>query len=326
VPIGARLPALVGLALLGAVAMAASALSPWAISPLLLALVAGLAVANLAPGLGERLRAGAGGLPGMLLRIGIILLGARASVELVAEVGPHGIAVVLATMLAVFGFVALAARRLRLVPELAVLLAVGTAVCGNSAIAAAAPLIHARRPEVALAIGTVTLFGTVALFAYPLLGATIGLDDRAFGIWAGAGVHDTAQVVATAFAFSPDAGEVATLVKLGRNALMLPILVALAVLFRAEGSRLAGARSSLLLVGGYAAVAGVSSAGLLTPNVTALASAASSWALVVAMAGVGVGIRVAELRALGRSAVLTGLAASIIGGAVALAVTMALAG
>jgi uncharacterized integral membrane protein (TIGR00698 family) len=321
-----RLPGLLLVAVLAALAVTGATLLPGAISPLLLALLGGLVVANLLPAARDQAVRGLGGLPGLLLRVGIVLLGARGSAELVAAVGPQAIVVVAVTMTAVFGFVALVARRFRLVPELAVLLAVGTAICGNSAVAAAAPLIRARRPEVALAIGTITLFGTVALLVYPVLGRALGLDEQTFGIWAGAGVHDTSQVVATAFAFSPGAGEVATVVKLGRNVLMLPILLGLAVLYRGDTSRVAAARSPLILVGGYAAMLLANTAGLLPPEVVSLASTASLWALVAAMAGVGLGIRFQELRSLGRSAVLAGFAASLVGGAVALSAALAMGG
>jgi uncharacterized integral membrane protein (TIGR00698 family) len=318
-----RPAALLAASVIGGLAVAAGAL-PGSVSPLLVALLAGLAVANVVPAAGARFHAALGPLPSQLLRVGIVLLGARGSIELIAAVGPHALVVVAITMTAVFGFVALVARRLRLLPELAVLLAVGTAVCGNSAIAAVAPLIRARRPEVALAIGTITVFGTVALFVYPVFGRMLGLDDREFGIWAGAGVHDTSQVVATAFAFSPAAGDVATVVKLGRNTLMLPILFAVALLFRGQESRFSSVRPSLLLVGGYGAMVVANSIGLLPDSFVTLASIASTIVLAVAMAGFGFGIRLAELRSLGRTAILAGFAAALVGGTVALAATVAL--
>ena len=322
-----RLRLLAGIAAavaVGAVASAIVVFAPGAPSPLLIALVVGAAIANLAPGFTARVQPGSGALIGPLLRVGIILLGARGSFELIAAIGPQAILVVIGTMTAVFAFVGLAARTTNIVPALAVLLAVGTAVCGNTAIAAAAPLVRARRPEVALAIGTVTLFGTAAVILYPAIGAALGLDDRAFGIWAGAGVHDTSQVVATGFSFSSAAGEVATIVKLGRNTLMLPILVLLAVLYRGGQSRLGAARSSIVLVGGYGLMVAANSAGLLPEVVVRASAVISTWALTVAIAGVGLNLRLADLRVLGPPGVTVGFGASVIGGAVALALTLAL--
>ena len=311
-------------ALIGGAAVGLGYLVPGAPSALLVALLLGAAAANFIPVVVRPLEAGASAIGGPLLRVGIILLGAKGSLDLVAAVGPAAIAAVVVTMAAVFGYVTLAARRTRIAPALAVLLAVGTAVCGNSAIAAAAPLVRARRPEVALAIGTITLFGTAALLVFPILGRALGLDELTFGLWAGAGVHDTSQVVATAFAFSPEAGEVATIVKLGRNTLMLPILIGLALFWQEDVPRLAAARSSLVLVGGYVAMVALNSAGVLPPALRDVASVASAWCLAVAMAAVGLGLRLGEFRSLGGAAVALGFGASVVGGSVALGMALVL--
>ena len=109
--------------------------------------------------------------------------------------------------------------------RLAVLLAVGAAVCGNSAVVATSPVIGARPRDTAYAVATVTLFGTIAVFAYPLIGHAAHLGDAVFGLWAGIAINDTSQVVAASSAYSPGAFEVATVVKLIRNALMAPLLL-----------------------------------------------------------------------------------------------------
>ena len=325
--VGSRSRTLVGVAAafaVGAIAAAVASVVPGAPSSLLIALLIGAAVANLAPGPASVVQPGASAVIGPLLRVGIVLLGARGSIELIAAVGPQAIIVVTGTMTAVFLFVWIAARRTTIAPALAILLAVGTAVCGNTAIAAVAPLVRARRPEVALAIGTVTLFGTAAVLVYPAIGAALGLDDRTFGMWAGAGVHDTSQVVATGFAFSPAAGEVATIVKLGRNTLILPILLTVAVLFRRDGSRLGAAGSSLALIGGYGLMVAANSAGVLPAPVVTASAIVSMWALTVAIAAVGLSLRLAELRTLGPPGVTVGFGASVTGGLVALALAIAL--
>jgi len=319
-----RLPGAGAAVALGIVALGLASLLPGAPSSLLVALLLGALVPAIADAPARRLQIGANAIGGPMLRVGIVLLGARGSLELVAAVGQMAAVVVLVTMLAVFGFVALAARQARIAPPLAVLLAVGTAVCGNSAIAAAAPLVRARRAEIALAIGTVTLFGTGALLAYPVIGQLLGMDDSTFGMWAGAGVHDTSQVVATGFAFSGPAGEVATIVKLGRNALMLPILLTLAMLWHGDASRLGAASTSLVLVGGYVALVVVNTAGLIPPGVHDLAAVASAAFLSIAIAAVGLGLRLRELRQLGGSAVAIGFGASLVGGSVALGMALAL--
>jgi uncharacterized integral membrane protein (TIGR00698 family) len=114
---------------------------------------------------------------------------------------------------------------------LATLIGVGTAVCGNSAIVATAPVIGARDEEVSFAIATNTLFGTLAVFLYPFIGHALGMSDAAFGTWAGTAVNDTSQVVAAGFAYSEAAGKVATAVKLTRNALMGGVIVAMGLAY-----------------------------------------------------------------------------------------------
>ena len=117
------------------------------------------------------------------------------------------------------------ARRLGLVPPLSALITVGMAICGNSAILALSPIIGAKHRETAYAVSTITLFGLIGVLALPLIGRALGLTDAAFGTWAGLAVNDTAQVVATGFAFSAPAGDVATVVKLTRNLAILPVLL-----------------------------------------------------------------------------------------------------
>ncbi len=318
------MPGAAAAVVLGILGLGLASILPGGPSSLLVALLLGAGIATVASDAMGSLQAGANAVGGPLLRVGIVLLGARGSLDLVATVGPAAAGVVVVTMAAVFAFVAVAARHARITPALAVLLAVGTAVCGNSAIAAAAPLVRARREEIALAIGTVTLFGTAAVLAYPAAGGLLGLDELTFGLWAGAGVHDTSQVVATGFAFSPAAGEVATIVKLGRNALMLPILLTLAILWSRDTPRLAAARASLVLVGGYIALVALNTAGVIPSALRDAASLASAAFLSIAMAAVGLGLRIRELRQLGRSAVAVALGASLIGGGVALTMAVVL--
>ena len=132
------------------------------------------------------------------------------------------------------------ARLVRVDDRLAVLIAVGSAVCGNTAIVATAPVIGARAREVAYAVATITLFGTLAVFLYPTIGHALGLSQPSFGLWAGVAVHDTSQVIATGAAFGPEALDVATVVKLIRNALMAPLLFLIAAVWASRAAAAAG--------------------------------------------------------------------------------------
>jgi len=166
-----------------------------------------------------------------ILRTAIVLLGATFSFAQVVAIGGKALFMVVILMLLALA-VAHALGRMAGTPgRLATLIGVGTAVCGNSAIVATAPVIGARDDEVSFAIATNTLFGTMAVFLYPFLGHALHLGDASFGTWAGTAVNDTSQVVATGFAYSEAAGKVATAVKLTRNALMGGVIVAMGLAY-----------------------------------------------------------------------------------------------
>ena len=164
-----------------------------------------------------------------------MLLGARLSLGEIARIGLPATGLIVVTMAASFAIVLLVARFVRVEDRLAVLIAVGSAVCGNTAIVATAPVIGARAREVAYAVATITLFGTLAVFLYPTIGRAIELPQPSFGLWAGVAVHDTSQVIATSAAYGPSALDVATVVKLIRNALMAPLLFLIARSGRPRG-------------------------------------------------------------------------------------------
>jgi uncharacterized integral membrane protein (TIGR00698 family) len=233
----AVLPGLLLVFVLAATARVAHGLLPSSVGrsvgEVLVAVILGLAVGN-------TVRLGGSLAPGIrasfhhLLRAAIVLLGAQLSLSTVAAIGGKALLMIVCLMSLALSLTHLLGRRLRITPELSTLIGVGTAVCGNTAISAAAPVIGARDEDISFAIATNTLFGTLAVFAYPLLGTWLGLGDAAFGTWAGTAVNDTSQVVATGFAVSEEAGRVATTVKLTRNALMAAVIVGLAFLHRRE--------------------------------------------------------------------------------------------
>jgi uncharacterized membrane protein YadS len=240
-------------------------------------------------------------------------------------------------MTTAFLTVALVGRMAGISPELGILLGTGTAVCGNSAIVAASPIIEAEDRQVSYAVATITIFGTIALVVFPLIGRAVAMPDEVFGVWAGLAINDTSQVVAAGAAYSERALEHATVVKLVRNALMGPILIALTVWMGrrrkaavsttgpdgADGdgstrqTAFSGARlltTARSAVPGFVIVfivlAGVRSAGLISDEVADVLGTISGIAITVAIAGVGLKTRVAELTTVGPRPVLVGLAAA----------------
>ena len=207
-------------------------------------------------------------------------------------------------------------------PRLAVLLAVGAAVCGNSAVVATAPVIGARGRDVAYAVAVVTLFGTCAVFAYPAIGHALGLSDASFGLWSGTAINDTSQVVAASAAYSPGALEVATVVKLIRNALMAPLLIGIAWAWArtaasadgAAGDTSAGIRKAVPAVRARASWRwpALRSIGVIGPDLAALLDTMAQVCILIALAAVGLSVRVGELRQTGPRALSVGFAAAIV--------------
>jgi uncharacterized integral membrane protein (TIGR00698 family) len=266
----------------------------------IVAAVAGRRMATLDPGLRFAAQ--------RILRLGIVLLGARLSLAEIARIGLPATGIIIVTMAVSFGVVLLVARLVRVERRLAVLIAVGTAVCGNTAIVATAPVIGARAREVAYAVATITLFGTLAVFLYPAIGRAFAIEQPAFGLWSGIAVHDTSQVIATSAAFGPVALDVATVVKLIRNALMAPLLLLIAAVWawRAEGTaqpdgNAASVRSGVrravpFFVLGFLALAALRSIGVIGADQAASMDAIARACILVALAAVGMSIRFGELR------------------------------
>jgi uncharacterized integral membrane protein (TIGR00698 family) len=273
---------------------------------------------------------------GPLLRLGIVLLGARLSFGDVLATGVGALLVIVACMAFALAAVMFLARLAGLPPRLAALLAVGTAVCGNSAIAATAPVIEAEERDVSFAVATITLFGTLAVLLYPLIGHGLALGDAAFGHWAGVAVNDTSQVTATGFAYSVAAGEVATIVKLTRNTLMGPLIVVIGILYLRSGlarsadqvrskSRLQWLKLVPLFVVGFVALAALNSLGLIPSALLPAINEASKALILVALVGVGLNTDVSRLREVGPRPLYVGFLAAAALSVLALALALLLA-
>ena len=289
---------------------------------ILVATIAGPRLAPLTPGLvfaSQR-----------VLRLGIILLGARLSLGEIARIGLPATGVIVITMAASFAIVLLVARFVRIEGRLALLIAVGSAVCGNTAIVATAPVIGARPRDVAYAVATITLFGTLAVFLYPAIGRALAVPQSAFGLWAGVAVHDTSQVIATSAAYGPQALDVATVVKLIRNALMAPLLFLIATGWAARGSdavgsaRLGVRRAFPLFVLGFLALAALRTVGVLDAGQAAALDLVARTLILVALAGVGMSIHLGELRETSWRPLAIGFAVALIVGLGSLVAIMTL--
>ncbi len=247
-----------------------------------------------------------------LLRVAIVLLGATFSFSAALSIGGRALVMVVVLITLALLTAHALGRFLRVPPRLATLIGVGTAVCGNTAITAVAPVIGAKDEETSFAIATNTLFGTLAVFAYPVLGHAFSMTDPAFGTWAGTAVNDTSQVVATGFAYSQAAGKVATVVKLTRNLMMGGVIILMGLLHAGGGQGTAGSLWQRLkqsvppFVLGFIGMCLLNTLGFvawashqISRDLTADAQTAAKFLILAALAGVGLGTRLDAMRRIG---------------------------
>ena len=312
------------------------------ISFILVAIVLGMIVRNTI-GLSDRFQPGVGFALKKLLRLGIILLGIRLSLLDVLEVGGYGIPIVVGAVLTGLIVATLATRWLGLSDRLGTLIAIGTGICGATAIVATAPGIKARDEEVAYAVANITIFGIVAMVLYPFLGNLIfGGDIVNTGLFLGTSIHETAQVAGAGLIYDqsfdvtavPSAADIAVIGKLVRNALMVVAIPGITYVYaqrlRREGEDAGRKTRALDLVPvfilGFLAMAALRSIG--DAGVDGGGSAFGIWGadawgdvthgirtwaeylLATAMAGVGLGTSIAQLKGLGIKPFVVGIAAA----------------
>jgi uncharacterized integral membrane protein (TIGR00698 family) len=249
--------------------------------------------------------------PGVLtyhfwLKVGIVALGSRFVLGDVLKLGATSLVQILVDMVVAGSIILFAAKLFGLSGKLGSLLAIGTSICGVSAIVAAKGAIRARNSDVGYAIAAILALGAVALFTLPVLGHAIGLSDHEFGLWAGLAVDNTAETTATGFLFSDEAGKIAVLVKSTRNALIGFVVLGFALYWaaRGEADQLApGAKAKAAFIWdkfpkfvlGFLAVSAVATAGLLSKGQLANVGNVSKWAFLLTFAGVGLSTDIRQI-------------------------------
>ena len=236
-----------------------------------------------------------------VLEIGVALLGAAVDLRQLLAAGPVLALIVVGGVVLGIGFGYAIGRALGLHAKLAILVAVGNAICGNSAIAAVAPVIRAEKKDVASAIGLTAVLGVCLVLGLPLLIPILALSHYDYGVLAGMSVYAVPQVIAAAFPVSQLSGAVATLVKLTRVLLLGPVVLCFALLYRREGGRTAAGWRTYVpwFVAVFLALATLRSAGILPATLSAPLQEASRWLTTLAMAGLGFGVELAAVRTVG---------------------------
>ena len=235
-----------------------------------------------------------------ILRVGVALLGARISVELLIGLGPELIALVVFGVILTILFALLGARLVGRGWQLALLTGGSVAICGASAAMAIAAIIpyekqHSER-NLLFTVLSVTVLSTIAMIAYPIIANAFDFDDLAAGVFIGGTIHDVAQVVGAGFSISNEAGETATLVKLIRVSMLAPVVLIFSLLIRSSGVKAEATpdakqsqRPPLIpgFILAFLALAAINSLGWMPAVIADALADLSRWALLTAIAAVG---------------------------------------
>lgn len=310
----------------GAVALVANQFVP-TVSALLFAIVLGTILGNvwqvpavMAPGVavaGKR-----------ILRVGIILLGLQLVLGDLLELG-LGMVAVAAVVVAVgiIGTV-LIGRAMGIPPAQRILIACGFSICGAAAVAACDGVVDAEDEDVATGIALVVLFGTIMIPLVPLLITVLNFDSELGGLWAGASIHEVAQVVAAAGIIGGGALKGAVIVKLTRVLMLAPVMAVLGIIQRRKTSGDAQIKPPPLIpvfVVGFLVMVGVASVEILPASALSVAKIVQTACLAIAMFALGLGVRIKSLIKVGPKPLLLGTASTVLVAIVALAGVMLVA-
>lgn len=296
-------PLLPGLALTAAIAATAltirSATGWMALSPLILSIILGMLIRNTIA-LPQAVETGIQFSLKRILRLGIILLGLQVTIAQILSLGGSALLMVALTLVATFLAIRLTGRLMGVDRQLTDLIAAGTSVCGASAVIAANTVVRGKQEHVAYAVACVTLFGSISMIAYPMLAAPLGLDERAYGLWSGATIHEVAQVVAASFQAGDVAGQFGTISKLARVVLLAPLIMTLALAMRSgqnESQRISSPIPWFVL--GFVAMMLVNSVVSIPADLSGNIVMLTNFLLSMALAAMGLQANIGKLRAEG---------------------------
>jgi uncharacterized integral membrane protein (TIGR00698 family) len=237
------------------------------------------------------------------LKAGIVLLGSRFLLGDILKLGGVSLLLVAIEITGAIAFMTLLGRLFKLKPKLTTLLAVGSAVCGVSAIIATKGAIDADDEDSSFSIAAILALGAFALFTFPLIGHYLHLGDRAYGIWAGLAVDNTAEATAAGALYSDAAGKLAVLVKSTRNAMIGFVVLAYAIYWASQGqAKVVGNKAAFLwqkfpkFVLGFLLISVLATYQFFNKEQVGALANLSRWAFLLTFAGVGLRTNFRDMR------------------------------
>lgn len=283
------------------------------LSPVILAILLGMLVKNTI-GIKPEMDKGIKFCAKKVLRFAIILLGFRLSLTQVAKLGIEGIALIGIIVTLTMFFTYWAGQKLCLSKNLSILIASGCSICGAAAIIAVSALNEEEDGEdVSFAIGVITIFGTIFMLLYPIFYKLFSMDISTYSFWTGSSIHEVAQVVASGFAVSNEAGIMATLVKLTRVLYLIPVTLVLSYILNRKESYKFNIKSIQIpwFVVFFTLVILINSAISIPTNIINTLNQSCVYLMTVAMVGLGLETNFSQMKKVGLKPLYLGIIASI---------------
>lgn len=263
------------------------------------------------------------------LKSGIVLLGARFLLGDVIKLGSVSLTLVVIELGLSIALMTLLGRIFKLSPKLTALLAVGSSICGVSAIIAAKGAIEADDEDASFAIAAILALGALALFTFPPIGHWLGMSDHMYGLWAGMGVDNTAEAIAAGALYSDAAQRIAVLAKTTRNAMIGFVVLGYALYWAArEGRQMRGHKVAFLwqkfpkFVLGFLLISALASVGWFNKSEIGDLANLSRWAFLLTFAGVGLRLNFREMKKQGLRPFLVGAVGEVVIAAITLGLVL----
>lgn len=243
-----------------------------------------------------------------LLKVGIVLLGFKLNFQVLFDLGPKILALVIGYVVCALVLSMLVGKQLGLSSRLAALIGVGSCICGASAVVALAPCIEAEEEDSVLAVSIVSLLGALGVLTYSAIAVSpMAPTPLQYGIWSGLSLHGVAHAIAAAFAMGDQAGEIGTLVKMARVLMLVPVSVGLSALFRKNDTNVKRADFPMYVL--YFILAGlINTTGILPVWLVGILGKLSSGMILLAMTAMGLCVNGKSLAKKGASVGIAGIA------------------
>ncbi len=259
----------------------------------------------------------------LLLGVAITAIGAGMDLRIIGRAGLHGLGYTALGIALTLGCGLWLARRLRIAGDTGTLIAVGTAICGGSAIAAVAPVIEAKAHEVTVALGTVFMLNAAALILFPPVGHLLGLSQSQFGLWAALAIHDTSSVVGATLQYGPEAVGIGTTVKLARALWIMPVAFGFSLLRRRASGDTAAKPKRPWFIAGFLLTSALVTLVPALHDAGQLVDQAGKRLMVLTLFLIGAGLTPKTLRAVGIKPLVQGLILWLAASSISLAAIIA---